>query len=176
MTWVLQLDHTLFHWINTGWSNVVFDLMMPWITHLADQAVVWLWIAGISILAGWQCARKTRANLKSRKQLIALVRTGLLFGWYASVIYGLKARLFDFAGKFFFRNAQHQSHIVIDKGKCRLCGRCQEMCPFRAITIVNKSIIVDKAKCDFCLCCTEVCTYDAISLKGMLVRKDAFLR
>jgi uncharacterized protein (DUF362 family)/Pyruvate/2-oxoacid:ferredoxin oxidoreductase delta subunit len=88
----------------------------------------------------------------------------------------LKARLFDFASKFFFRNAHQQSHIVIDKGKCRLCGRCQEMCPFKAITIVNKSIAVDKAKCDFCLCCIEVCTYDAISLKGMLVRKDAFLR
>jgi undecaprenyl-diphosphatase len=93
MTWVLQLDHTIFHWINTGWSNVVFDLMMPWITHLGDQKIVWLWIAGIGILAGWQFARKTNANLRNRRQLIAVVRTGLLFVWYASVIYGINGGL-----------------------------------------------------------------------------------
>lgn len=91
MTWFLQFDHTIFHWINTGWSNIVFDLIMPWITHLADPNMIWLWIAGIGILTGWQYARKTGANGNNRKQLLAIVRTGLLFGWYASVIYGVNA-------------------------------------------------------------------------------------
>jgi undecaprenyl-diphosphatase len=91
MMWFVQLDYTIFHWINTGWSNRGFDLIMPWITHLADRDVVWLWIACIGILAGWQCARRTGANGKNRKRLLAIVRVGVLFGWYTSVIYGVNA-------------------------------------------------------------------------------------
>jgi uncharacterized protein (DUF362 family)/NAD-dependent dihydropyrimidine dehydrogenase PreA subunit len=90
--------------------------------------------------------------------------------------HSIQGRLFDFAGRFFFRKAHERSQIVIDPGKCTLCGRCREMCPFNAIAIEDKTITVDRNRCDFCLCCTEVCKYEAISLTGMLVRKDAFLR
>jgi membrane-associated phospholipid phosphatase len=28
--WFLQTDRTVFHWVNSGWSNVVFDQVLPW--------------------------------------------------------------------------------------------------------------------------------------------------
>jgi hypothetical protein len=66
---------------------------MPWITHLADRDVVWFWIAGIGILVGWQCAQKAKIDLSNRQQLASIVKAGLFFGWYASVIYGIKGGL-----------------------------------------------------------------------------------
>lgn len=57
---LLELDKSVFIWINTGWSNPVFDWMMPWITHLADGAAVWLWIILIGFLAGRQLSHLVR--------------------------------------------------------------------------------------------------------------------
>jgi uncharacterized protein (DUF362 family)/Pyruvate/2-oxoacid:ferredoxin oxidoreductase delta subunit len=84
--------------------------------------------------------------------------------------------LFDLGGRFFFRKMEGASRMTIDVEKCTLCGRCQTMCPFGAITIADKTVQVDATKCEFCLCCTEVCKTKAIYLKGLLVRKGAFLR
>ncbi|KOA19709.1 ferredoxin-2 [Clostridium homopropionicum DSM 5847] len=88
----------------------------------------------------------------------------------------LKAALINYGGKYFFREAQNKSKMDIDENKCIMCGRCRDMCPFNAISIEDKKITIDQSKCDFCLCCTEVCKSEAIKLKGMLSRKDAFLR
>ncbi|MBN1978662.1 MAG: DUF362 domain-containing protein [Anaerolineae bacterium] len=84
--------------------------------------------------------------------------------------------LFDLGGRFFFRKVGEASRMVIDAEKCTLCGRCQTMCPFGAITIADKMVSVDMHKCEFCLCCTEVCKTEAIHLEGLLVRKESFLR
>jgi ferredoxin len=84
--------------------------------------------------------------------------------------------LFDLGGRFFFRKMGEASRMVIDAEKCTLCGRCQTMCPFGAITIMDKTVQVDESKCEFCLCCTEVCKTEAIHLEGLLVRKGSFLR
>jgi uncharacterized protein (DUF362 family)/Pyruvate/2-oxoacid:ferredoxin oxidoreductase delta subunit len=88
----------------------------------------------------------------------------------------LMGTLFDLGGRFFFRKMGEASRMTIDTEKCTLCGRCQTMCPFGAITIADKTVQVDATKCEFCLCCTEVCKTEAIYLKGLLVRKGAFLR
>ena len=88
----------------------------------------------------------------------------------------IKAALINYGGKYFFREAQNKSKMYVDGNKCVMCGRCRDMCPFHAISIEDKKIIINQAKCDFCLCCTEVCKNEAIKLKGMLIRKDAFLR
>ena len=89
---------------------------------------------------------------------------------------GLIGTLLDLGGRFFFRKMGDASRMVIDVEKCTLCGRCQTMCPFGAITIADKTIQVDMSRCEFCLCCTEVCKAEAIHLEGLLIRKDAFLR
>jgi uncharacterized protein (DUF362 family)/Pyruvate/2-oxoacid:ferredoxin oxidoreductase delta subunit len=88
----------------------------------------------------------------------------------------LLGTLFDLGGRFFFRKMGEASRMTIDTEKCTLCGRCQTMCPFGAITIADNTVQVDATKCEFCLCCTEVCKTEAIYLKGLLVRKGAFLR
>jgi uncharacterized protein (DUF362 family)/Pyruvate/2-oxoacid:ferredoxin oxidoreductase delta subunit len=89
---------------------------------------------------------------------------------------GLAGTLLDLGGRFFFRKMGEASRMVIDAEKCTLCGRCRTMCPFGAITIVDKTVQVDANKCEFCLCCTEVCKTEAIHLEGLLVRKGSFLR
>jgi uncharacterized protein (DUF362 family)/Pyruvate/2-oxoacid:ferredoxin oxidoreductase delta subunit len=88
----------------------------------------------------------------------------------------LKSALFNLGGRFFFRKMGDASQMTVDTGKCTLCGRCQTMCPFGAITIADKKVQVDADKCEFCLCCTEVCKTEAIYLKGPLVQKGSFLR
>ncbi|MFL7790698.1 MAG: DUF362 domain-containing protein [Anaerolineae bacterium] len=88
----------------------------------------------------------------------------------------LMGALFNLGGRFFFRKMGEASRMVVDAQKCTLCGRCQAMCPFGAITIADKKVQVDASKCEFCLCCTEVCKTEAIHLEGLLVRKGAFLR
>jgi ferredoxin len=88
----------------------------------------------------------------------------------------IKSALFNLGGRFFFRKMGEASRMVVDAEKCTLCGRCQTMCPFGAITIADRAVLVDESKCQFCLCCTEVCKAEAIYLKGPLVQKGSFLR
>jgi ferredoxin len=88
----------------------------------------------------------------------------------------IKAVLLDFAGKFYFKNAGNKSRMTVDNEKCNLCLRCREMCPFNAISLIEKKIVINMEKCEFCLCCTEVCKKEAIQLKGMLIGKEAFLK
>jgi len=58
----LQLDKTIFVWINADWSNSIFDVIMPWITHVADATSVWLWIVFMGVLIGWQMAHSVKAG------------------------------------------------------------------------------------------------------------------
>ena len=51
MIFLLEFDKSIFTWINTGWSNSVLVLVMPWISHLADPSIVWLWVVFIGLLA-----------------------------------------------------------------------------------------------------------------------------
>jgi len=51
--------------------------------------------------------------------------------------------------------------------KCVGCGECEEMCPRKAIKIIDKKAEVNYSKCIKCYCCHEVCTYNAIDLETM---------
>ena len=57
-----QLDRTIFVSINADWSNSYFDVIMPWITRLADAASVWLWIVFIGLLMGSQITHSVKAG------------------------------------------------------------------------------------------------------------------
>lgn len=51
----------------------------------------------------------------------------------------------------------------IDSKKCRLCGKCIQVCPKRAITM-NKTLRMDYKRCIMCMCCSEMCPHAAIDL------------
>lgn len=50
MSYLLQFDRSVFIWINTDWTNAIFSLIMPWITHLGAPNMVWVWIVGMAII------------------------------------------------------------------------------------------------------------------------------
>lgn len=49
--------------------------------------------------------------------------------------------------------------------KCTNCGKCEKICPKKAIKIVNQKVQIDYKKCILCYCCHEICPYDAIKLE-----------
>jgi MinD superfamily P-loop ATPase len=51
----------------------------------------------------------------------------------------------------------------VDMGKCSLCGRCQEICQFKAIVVVGKSVLTFPEICHSCGGCFEVCPEGAIT-------------
>ncbi len=91
----------------------------------------------------------------------------------------------------FFRDLS-VARPVFDRRKCQLCSACVEICPAKALAIVEtrssapgtampgtdgmtpgsvdatgrgaKHIVIDYAKCIRCYCCHEVCPHDAIKL------------
>lgn len=53
--------------------------------------------------------------------------------------------------------------IRIDYGRCDMCGRCMEACPFGAITQENGRLVIG-AGCKVCKLCIKQCPRGAISL------------
>jgi MinD superfamily P-loop ATPase len=54
----------------------------------------------------------------------------------------------------------------VDEEKCTYCGKCSEICQFKAIAVVNKTILVFKELCHSCGGCMQVCPDNAITEKG----------
>ena len=53
---------------------------------------------------------------------------------------------------------------VIDEEVCKICGRCEEICPPKALT-QKGHLALDEQKCIRCFCCQEICPEGAISIK-----------
>jgi MinD superfamily P-loop ATPase len=51
----------------------------------------------------------------------------------------------------------------VDTQRCTLCGACEEICQFSAITLVAKKIMTFPEMCHSCRGCEMVCPEDAIS-------------
>ena len=60
---------------------------------------------------------------------------------------------------------------VVKPGECVGCGECRDVCPAKAITMVNKKPSIDRKKCIRCFCCQEFCPKSA-----MTVRRTAIAR
>jgi uncharacterized protein (DUF362 family)/Pyruvate/2-oxoacid:ferredoxin oxidoreductase delta subunit len=60
-----------------------------------------------------------------------------------------------------------------DPAVCTACGKCVEICPRGAISIVDRSARVDLSKCIKCYCCHELCEHDAIELERPLLLRLA---
>ena len=55
--------------------------------------------------------------------------------------------------------------------ECVGCGKCAEVCPVKAIEIVNGKAKIDRKKCIKCFCCQEFCPKGAMKVKRTLVAK-----
>ena len=70
------------------------------------------------------------------------------------------------AGKLFGKIAQKalRSSPRLHKSECIGCGLCANVCPAKAIEIVEKKACIDKSKCIRCFCCQEFCPKGAMKV------------
>ena len=55
---------------------------------------------------------------------------------------------------------------VVDEGKCTLCGKCGEICQFKAIVVIGNTVLPFHELCHSCGGCVAVCPDDAIREEG----------
>jgi undecaprenyl-diphosphatase len=91
---LLQLDKTVFAWINTGWSNPVFDVSMPWISRIADPFAVPLWIALIGLLIGRRLFHRVSID-RSGTGHREIMKAAALSVLYMVLIYGVNAEVYS---------------------------------------------------------------------------------
>lgn len=54
----------------------------------------------------------------------------------------------------------------IDESKCTLCGKCRDICQFKAIAVIGETILPFTDLCHSCGGCMEVCPENAITETG----------
>ncbi len=54
----------------------------------------------------------------------------------------------------------------INKDRCNLCGKCADICQFKAIVVIAKTVLTFHELCHSCGGCMEVCPEDAITEVG----------
>jgi MinD superfamily P-loop ATPase len=54
----------------------------------------------------------------------------------------------------------------VNEEKCTYCGKCAEICQFKAIAVVNENVLVFAELCHSCGGCWEVCPEGAITQSG----------
>ena len=58
---------------------------------------------------------------------------------------------------------------AIDMDKCTLCGKCGELCVFKAIVVVGETVLPFEDLCHSCGGCMAICPEDAITEKGRVL-------
>lgn len=57
--------------------------------------------------------------------------------------------------------------------RCRLCKKCGDICPVKAISYTDEAASINPALCVLCSCCLEICPYKAITLQKSLALRLA---
>lgn len=96
MNLITGVDKTLFTWINAGWSNPVFDVLMPLISHAADPLTMWLWIP----LLGFAAYREYPSQGMQQPGILSPVPVSsamryMSFCLRMALIYGLNAGVYQ---------------------------------------------------------------------------------
>lgn len=94
MNYLLQLDRAILIMINTDWTNSIFDLIMPWITHLADASSVWIWIVTLGLLKVEQFAIPGKSALSYMRKYKLYMQVVLYFCLFLALIYGINAGIY----------------------------------------------------------------------------------
>ena len=66
---------------------------------------------------------------------------------------------------------------VVDEKKCDHCGKCGEICQFKAIVVIGETVLSFSELCHSCGGCTAVCPTDAIMETGRelgIIRKGFY--
>ena len=63
--------------------------------------------------------------------------------------------------------------INVDTEKCTGCGICERICPFAAVTIVDKIAIIGD-ECTLCGACVPQCPEGAITIQRKKVEEKDF--
>ncbi len=72
----------------------------------------------------------------------------------------------------FIRPEIHETVVIntpvpeVDMKKCNLCGKCQDICQFKAIVIMSKTVLPFSELCHSCGGCMRVCPENAITETG----------
>ena len=56
--------------------------------------------------------------------------------------------------------------IITRDVKCIACGKCVDICPQKAISIMEHSRVIEWEKCDSCLKCADICPSKSIEVSG----------
>lgn len=64
-----------------------------------------------------------------------------------------------------------ESKPKLKKSLCVGCNKCGEICPAKAIEIVNKKAVIDREKCIRCFCCQEFCPVGAMRVHRTAIAK-----
>lgn len=54
------------------------------------------------------------------------------------------------------------TQLYVDGEQCIGCGKCEDVCPYNAIEVIDNVAVIDPQKCTFCLRCVEECPQGAI--------------
>ena len=57
------------------------------------------------------------------------------------------------------------------KSECVGCAKCADICPAKAITMVNKKAVIDRSACIRCFCCQEFCPTGAMKVHRTLIAR-----
>jgi NAD-dependent dihydropyrimidine dehydrogenase PreA subunit len=54
------------------------------------------------------------------------------------------------------------TQLTVDPDRCIACGKCEEVCPYGAVEVIDGNAVIDPVLCHFCFRCVEICPEGAI--------------
>ncbi|MGM9973632.1 MAG: EFR1 family ferrodoxin [Clostridiaceae bacterium] len=114
---------------------------------------------------------KTQAILNKSDKLLASIISKIKSKEKLILPLGLKGRFITKVAYYFYKNGRSTRKFYSDD-KCISCGKCQELCPSKAIELIEGKPSWIKGQCIQCLACIHRCPTHAIQYgRGTAARK-----